>query len=215
KLPYQQEISCVAVSPNTGQIAVGYISGDVKIWDPHFPEIPITGHRHTVHRLLFIHDGSLLAAASKFWTYSVSELKPSASPNEKPETRRLYRRPGNLDWVWEAMIKARMTRLVNDFAFISKDDSTLLMVAREDGQLEVREAISGKKVLTTPLFATQLLQLGPAQRKKEEDERRERAKSGSVNKPEDVLLNIATSPDGNWLATAGKDGNIYLWNIKD
>src|SRR5262249_5920345 len=52
-------------------------------------------------------------------------------------------------------------------------------------------------------------------RKKEEDERRERAKSGSVNKPEDVLLNIATSPDGNWLATAGKDGNIYLWNIKD
>jgi WD40 repeat protein len=88
-----------------------------------------------------------------------------------------------------------------------------LMAAREDGLVEVREAISGKEVLTTSLFAKQLLLLNKGQREKEI---KQRENSGVREaKPRDVPLNIATSPDGNWLATAGKDGNIYVWNIQD
>jgi WD40 repeat protein len=218
-IDYPQEISCVAVSRETGQIAVGYFSGDVKIFDQVSRDTPLTAHRHPVHRLLFNADGSLLASASKFWTFSVSELKDPTSSALEPKQRRLYRKPNSLYWAWVLLIKGRTTRLINDFAFISKDDSPpLLMAAREDGKVEVREAISGKEVIITslflPHFAKNLLRLNPTQRDKEII-RRKIEVSGSVNKPGDVLLNIATSPNGNWLATAGKDGNIYVWNIQD
>ena len=237
---YPSEVSQIAVNPNTGQIAVGYSSGDIKVWDfnDKFPDeikkvVPISAFRYPVSQLMFWpsqqfafgEDRGLLASASKFWTYSVGELELSNSP----KARRLYQKPGWLDWVWGVWIKARSNRLISDFAFVLKNGfPTLLMAAREDGQLEVREAMSGKEVLTTRLFAEQTRRklektskgevkdkaTAQALPSKTIGEKVGRTEQNSKSKPEDMLLHIEASPDGNWLATAGKNGSIYLFDIR-
>jgi len=102
-----------------------------------------------------------------------------------------------------------------------------LIAAREDGQLEVREARSGKEVLTARLFAKQEQNKedqiqGKTERDKKPEQSgidknkgEEQAASDGEGPPKDVLLHIVASPDGNWLAAAGKDGTIYVWDIQN
>jgi WD40 repeat protein len=205
-------VRAIAFSPDGKRLATGGSDCVVKLWDVHAAKSVATfeGHSGTVCAVAFSPDGATLASGSEDRTIKLWNVAPNAAPRQpgdlplratlerhtaavwclafSPQGKTLA--SGGLDntcRLWNPQTGVLRAAPECDSAVISvafAPDASALVMGTYAGLLSLRKA----KFFDTPLA-------GPLK---------------TIAGPPDTLMAVAISPDGQLLASAGKDQTITL-----
>ncbi len=198
----------VAFSPNGRILSVGGLDGNITLWDPANPKVPVAvlrGHRDSIESVAFSPDGNLLASGGRD---AVVRLWSLANPEAPP------------------VILGRHEKPITSLEF-SPDGRTLASGGR-DSRIRLWD-VKGPAAISLAVLSTN----GPVWHLafSPDGTRLASSRRGAPNAlllwdmtpgGEPTILDaqrgalaLEYSPDGNMLAAAQRDGFVQLWDSRD
>jgi WD40 repeat protein len=176
----------VALAADGTRMGVGQDNGGVRVFDfssPSWQKMP--GHFHGVQTMALSDDGRLIATATNFFSFKVSDVE---------RHKELWHKPRSM-FSWLGVLFSRHAPLVTTLEFSHEQpiNGGLLALGDQNGNAAVRDALnSGKTLLDIP-HCPRGTHCTPA-------------KSDSIS-------GLGFSPDNRYLAVADRSGTVKVWDI--
>jgi tetratricopeptide (TPR) repeat protein/WD40 repeat protein len=197
-------IYALAVSPDGRKLASGGQSGQVIVWDltTGIPiGRPLTGNISRVLQLAFSPDGSKLASSDDYGIIMVWDL--SSEPFSGTPIYAGYYEP-----IYELAFSADGQWLISggeEVSIWSMYDHSLVKTYQPESEVHAMDNSPADQNLIAYAGNDNQIRLWNS----DTDE------VSILGSHLDVVLTMDFSPDGQWLATAGEDAVIQLWNVND